>query len=86
MLLASNSPALIDDFKQYLGTHFKYKDLGVPKYFLGLEIARSKTGIFLCQRKYYLDLLIDTGMFGCKPPQYSYGCKCQIIIGNGQVI
>ena len=37
------------------------------KYFLGMEIARSKKGIYLSQRKYILDLLKETRMFGCKP-------------------
>ncbi|KAJ9556963.1 hypothetical protein OSB04_011577 [Centaurea solstitialis] len=45
----------------------KIKDLGDLKYFLGMEVARSRKGIFLSQRKYVLDLLKETGMLGCKP-------------------
>ncbi|KAL8103960.1 hypothetical protein AgCh_028251 [Apium graveolens] len=37
------------------------------KYFLGLEIARSDSGIYLHQRKYYLDILRDTGLQAAKP-------------------
>ncbi|RVW26484.1 Retrovirus-related Pol polyprotein from transposon RE2 [Vitis vinifera] len=44
-------------------------DLGNLKYFLGMEIARSKKGIAVSQRKYVLDLLNETGMLGCKPAE-----------------
>ncbi|KAJ9561212.1 hypothetical protein OSB04_006372 [Centaurea solstitialis] len=46
---------------------FKMKDLGRLKYFLGIEVLRSKQGIFICQKKYVLDLLAETGMVDCKP-------------------
>ena len=53
--------------KTFLQTKFQTKDLGALRYFLGIEIARGKKGIFLSQRKYVLDLLSETGMIGCKP-------------------
>ena len=36
------------------------------EYFLGMEFARSKEGIFVNQRKCILDLLKEAGLFGCK--------------------
>ena len=40
------------------------------RYFLGVEVMRSKHGIFLSQRKYVLDLLSEIGKLGAKP--YSF--------------
>ena len=37
------------------------------RYFLGIEIARSSKGIVLSQRKYVLNLLVETSMLGCRP-------------------
>lgn len=44
-----------------------YQRLGQLKYFLGVEVTRSKKGIFSSQRKYVLDLLTETGKLGAKP-------------------
>lgn len=53
--------------KAILDNAFKIKDLGSLKYFLGLEVSQSKSGITICQRKYCLDLLKETGHLASKP-------------------
>lgn len=58
ILIGCESSAVLEKFKSYLADVFKLKDLGSPKYFLGLELARPAGGIALNQRKYVLDLLI----------------------------
>ena len=53
--------------KKLLSKEFEIKDIGQPRYFLGMEVARSSQGISISQRKYVLDLLKETGMIVCKP-------------------
>ncbi|XP_019433441.1 PREDICTED: uncharacterized protein LOC109340258 [Lupinus angustifolius] len=53
--------------KNLLNEKFNIKDIGNLKYFIGMEVPRSKEGISLCQRKYTLDLLEDTGLLAAKP-------------------
>nr|XP_017182320.1 uncharacterized protein LOC108171129 [Malus domestica] len=53
--------------KNTLKKKFAIKDLGTLKYFLGIEMATSKKGMFLNQRKYILDLLQEADMLDCKP-------------------
>jgi hypothetical protein len=43
------------------------KELGELNHFLGLEVERTKEGIFLGQQKYAKDLLQRYGMLDCKP-------------------
>ena len=48
VVLASKS-SLLASFKAYMHRCFHMKDLGVSKYFLGLELACGPLGIYLCQ-------------------------------------
>jgi hypothetical protein len=66
IVLTGNDDREIQNLRHDLANEFEIKDLGSLKYFLGIEVARSKHGIFISQRKYILDLLKETGMLGCK--------------------
>ena len=59
----------MERLKKCLALKFEIKDLGSLRYFLGMEVARTKKGIMVSQRKYILDLLKEMGMNGCKPAE-----------------
>uniref|UniRef100_A0A3Q7G0Q0 Reverse transcriptase Ty1/copia-type domain-containing protein n=1 Tax=Solanum lycopersicum TaxID=4081 RepID=A0A3Q7G0Q0_SOLLC len=67
ILVTGNNLNLCASFKKYLHNCFQLKDLGPLKYFLGIECARSSTGLVLCQRKYALEILQEAGLTDCKP-------------------
>ena len=46
-------------------TTFKMKDLGPLHYFLGMEVSRTGSGLFLHQSKYARDLLQKAGLEKC---------------------
>ncbi|PKI72225.1 hypothetical protein CRG98_007423 [Punica granatum] len=66
LILTGNDPSSCSRFKQYLDHCFHIKDLGKLKYFVGIEVARTTDNLFLCQRKYTLDILTECGI-GARP-------------------
>lgn len=84
MVVTSNDPREVSSLKTHLAKEFEIKDLGSLCYFLGIEVARSHSGIFISQRKYVLGLLQKTGMLGCRPVDipYEFNHKLGIDVGD----
>lgn len=70
LIVAGNDSVAISKFKGYLDTCFHMKDLGHLRYFLGIEIVRNDSGLFLSQRKYTLDILFEAGLLAAKPSEF----------------
>jgi hypothetical protein len=68
IIIIENDDKEIDKLKQQLAKEFEIKDLGLLRYFLGIEVSWSTKGIYIyiSQRKYILDLLSETRMIGCR--------------------
>ncbi|XP_043698610.1 uncharacterized protein LOC122649489 [Telopea speciosissima] len=64
IIIIGSDDTLLQDIKTRICSQFQTKDIGPLKYFLGIEVTRSQKGLYLCQRKYTLDILSDSGLIG----------------------
>ena len=78
LLITGSDPVLIKATKQVLHNHFKMKDLGELKYFLGIEFCRSESGIVMNQRKYALELISEAGLAGAQPVFTPLECNIKL--------
>lgn len=87
MIITGNDDKAIHiDLKKFLHTSFRIKDLGNLKYFLGVEVARSKKGISISQRKYTLDILEDAGLLGAKPVNFPMEQNLKLTPTDGELL
>ena len=56
----------IDMFKSAMKQELKMTNLGLMKYFLGIEVKQNENGIFISQEKYANDILKRFNMLKCK--------------------
>lgn len=64
-LISSPNESLIVEIKEVLHKAFTIKDIVPAHYFLGMEVARSDSGIIINQRKYVLDQILSIGLQNC---------------------
>jgi transposase InsO family protein len=74
----------IKALKQHLFQNFQTKDLGPLRYFLGIEVAQSNSGIAISQRKYALDILEETGLIDCKPVDTPMDPNVKLLPNQGE--
>ena len=53
---------MLAEFKSSMLKEFDMSDLGNMHFFLGIEVVQREDGIFICQRKYALEILTKFGM------------------------
>ena len=56
------------------------------RYCLGMEVARSKKGISLSQRKYVLDILEDTALMEAKPIEMPMDPNVKLCMDQGELL
>jgi len=86
LLIIGDDVLGINTLKTALDTAFTIKDLGLARYFLGLELSRSTQGIFLNQRKYTLDILFDAGITAAKPAKFPLPKGLKLSTEHGAIL
>ena len=84
IVITSSDQDSIQKLKQHLFSHFQTKDLGKLKYFLGIEVAQSNSGVVISRNKYTLDILAYTDMLDCKPIDTLMDPNVKLILGHGE--
>eukprot|EP00253_Pinus_taeda_P034035 PITA_34035 len=57
LIFTGSDDFLIADFKQVIKSEFEMTDLGLLRYFLGIEVKETENGIFISQAKYVANIL-----------------------------
>ena len=66
IILARDNSMMMHSFITTLSDEFRMKDLGLLRYFLGIEVHNSPSGLNLTQSNYTKDLPFLSGMDSCK--------------------
>ncbi|MDN6162036.1 MAG: hypothetical protein L0I79_04595, partial [Atopostipes sp.] len=67
LLLACNDQEVMNYIKEKLNERFEMKDMGLAKFFLGVEIVKMKGGFILSQKEYIGNILKRFGNEEIKP-------------------
>ena len=62
LIYTGDDKVMINEFKESMLREFDMSDLGGMRFFLGIEVLQSVNGVYICQRKYALDVLKHFGM------------------------
>lgn len=67
LIFMGNNDEIIEKFKDTMTREFEMTDLGLMKFFLGLEVRQGETGIFVSQETYAKEILKKYKMADCNP-------------------
>lgn len=67
LIFIGSDDFLIVDFKGVMKSEFEITDLGLLRYFLGIEVKQNENEIFISQAKYVAEILERFNMQNIKP-------------------
>ena len=66
VIFTGNDSYLIENFKIVMKDEFEMNDMGLLRYFLGIEVEKNENKIFISQEKYVKEVLEIFNMQGGK--------------------
>lgn len=74
LIITENNSDKVETFIKHLSNDFRCRDLGILKFFLGMEVIHKYDGLLDMNqsRRYALNILGKNNMLNCKP------CKCPV--------
>lgn len=66
LIYVGTNPYMVKEFKEAMMKEYEMTDLGLMKYFLGIQVRQSKGEIFMSQEKYLDEVLRNFQMSNCK--------------------
>nr|GEV39784.1 ribonuclease H-like domain-containing protein [Tanacetum cinerariifolium] len=78
IVLTASSEILLQQIIRSLHQEFAMTDLGPLSYFLGISVTRDSSGLFLSQKKYFVDILDRAHMVNCNPSQTPIDTKSKL--------
>jgi len=79
IVLTGSSSALLQHIVDCLRAEFAIKDMGVLRFFLGIDVKLTKDGFYLSQERYAEDILERAGMTNCKPASTPIDAKNKLV-------
>lgn len=83
LIYMGTNPNMVEDFKRSMKEEFEMTDLGLMKYFLGIQVKQYSGEITLCQEKYIDDLLRKFHMENCKPVDTPMAANLKLQLNDG---
>jgi hypothetical protein len=83
LLITGSNDGLIKNLMNELKKDFEMTDLGMMKYFLGMEVDQSDKGIFVCQQRYAREILKKFHMENCKPVNTPLVQNLKLLMDDG---
>jgi hypothetical protein len=85
ILITCSRPSEIHKLINELNVEFAVKDLGPLNFFLGIQVLKCSTGVFLSQQRYMIDILTRTNMLDAKPVGTPMASSTQLSAHEGEL-